>query len=103
MNKGNGLIMTKAWQISFKGTIQQFPGILGWHYVAVPKECTNDLKSQRRAWGMYPITAQVGNTSWHTKLMMKQGGDFFIALKLDIRKKENLSVGDIILISFQLE
>jgi hypothetical protein len=57
MDKGSGLIMTTTWQISFKGTIQQFPGVSGWHYVAVPKECTNDLNRQRRAWGMYPITA----------------------------------------------
>lgn len=101
--KERGLIMTMAWKISFKGKIQQFPGSSGWHYVAVPKVYTLDLNSQRRAWGMYPIKVQVGNTSWGTKLMMKKGGDFFIALKQDVRKKENLTVGDIVSISFQLE
>jgi hypothetical protein len=52
---------------------------------------------------MYPITAHIGNTSWETKLMMKKGGDFFIAIKIDIRKREELTVGDVVSISFQLE
>lgn len=75
----------------------------GWHYVAVPKKYTSELKELRGTWGMYPITVHVGNTSWETKLMTKKGGDFFIALKSDIRKKEELSAGDIIKISFKLE
>lgn len=95
--------MTMNWQISFEGTIQRFPGPSGWHYVAVPDKYGSALKEQRRTWGMYPITAHVGNTSWKTKLMMKKGGDFFIALKSDVRKKEELFVGDIVLISFQVE
>jgi hypothetical protein len=103
MKKKEVLNMNMKWHISFKGTIQMFPGPSGWYYVAVPKKYTSDLKNQRGTWGMYPIIAQVGNTSWKTKLMTKKGGDFFIALKSDIRKKEELSAGDIISISFQLE
>ncbi len=95
--------MNMKWHISFKGTIQRFPGPSGWYYVAVPGKYTSDLKKQRGSWGMYPITAHVGNTSWETKLMTKKGGDFFIALKSDIRKKEELSLGDRISISFELE
>lgn len=91
------------WNISFKGTVEKFPGSSGWHYIAVPKKYTRDLQQQRRAWGMYPITAHVGNTSWKTKLMIKKGGDFFIALKSVIRNKEKLTVGDRVSISFKLE
>ncbi|GEM_PF-4383928 len=52
---------------------------------------------------MYPITAHVGNTTWKTKLMMKKGGDFFVALKSFIRTKEKLTFGDRVSISFNLE
>lgn len=62
---------------SFTGTIQKFPSFGGWVYIAVSKKYTKELKEQRRVWGMYPITAYVGKTSWQTKLMMKKGGDFF--------------------------
>lgn len=95
--------MTINWHISFNGIVEKFPGLAGWYYVAVPNEYISDLKNQRKAWGMYPITAHIGNTSWETKLMMKKGGDFFIAIKIDIRKREELTVGDVVSISFQLE
>jgi hypothetical protein len=91
------------WDITFKGTAQRFPGSGGWVYVAVPKKYTRDLQEQRKTWGMYPITAHVGNTVWKTKLMMKKGGDFFVALKSTIRNKEKITVGDRVLISFKLE
>ena len=89
--------------VTFKDTVQKFPGSGGWVYVAVPKKYTKELNKRRRAWGMYPITAHVGKTSWKTKLMMKKGGDFFVALKTSLREKENISKGDTVAISFRLE
>jgi hypothetical protein len=89
--------------ITYKGTAQQFPGSGGWVYVAVPKKYTKEFKQQRRAWGMYPITAYVGKTSWKTKLMMKKGGDFFVALRVAVRNKEKMAVGDRVIISFKLD
>lgn len=88
--------------ISFTATVQQFPGKGGWIYAAMPKKYTAELKRRRRAWGMYPIIARVGSTSWKTKLMMKKGGDFFVALKSAVRKKEVIAVGDRISVSFKL-
>jgi len=90
------------WDISFTGRVEKFPGSGGWVYVAVPKKYTDDLKKRRGAWGMFLITARVGETVWDTKLMTKKGGDYFVALKASIRKKENISVGDRIPISFRL-
>ena len=90
------------WVISFKGTVQKFPGTGGWHYIAVPKKHTRGLQQQRKAWGMYPIIVSVGNTTWKTKLMTKKGGDFFVALRAAIRNKEKIAVGDRVTISFKL-
>ncbi len=91
------------WDISFKGTAQKFPGDGGWVYVAVPKKHKTYLQQQRFAWGMYPITAHVGKTSWQTKLMMKKGGDFFVALNVVIRNKEKIAVGDSVTVSIKLK
>ena len=87
---------------SFAGTAQKFPGSDGWVYVAVPTKYTKELKERRRAWGMYPITAHVGKTSWKTKLMMKKGGDFFVALKVTVRNKEKIAVGNRVAVSVTL-
>jgi len=91
------------WIFSFTATTQRFSGSGGWVYIAVPKKYTKELTRRRRAWGMYPITAHVGNTSWKTKLMMKKGGVFFVALKATIRAKEKVAAGDRITISFTLD
>lgn len=88
---------------SFTGIVQKFPGSGGWAYVAVPTKYTKELKERRRAWGMYPITAHVGKTYWKTKLMMKKGGDFFVALKVAVRNKEKINVGKRVSVSFGLE
>lgn len=92
-----------SWNFAFKGTVKMFPGPSGWHYVAVPKKYTKDLREQRKTWGMYPIKAHVGNSTWKTKLMMKKGGDFFVALKSFIRNKEKLTVEDRVSNSFKIE
>ena len=89
--------------VIFKGVAQKFPGSGGWVYAAVPIKYTKELKARRRAWGRYPIAAHVGKTSWKTKLMMKKGGDFFVALKTAIRNKEKIAVGDRVTVSFTLE
>ena len=97
------LILNEKLNISFKGTVKKFPGPSGWHYIAVPKKYTRELQKQRKSWGMYPITAHIGSTTWKTKLMIKKGGDFFIALKLAIQNKEKLALGDRVSIFFRLE
>ena len=91
------------WDIMFKASVQKFSGVGGWIYVAVPKKHTNYLRGRRRAWGMYPITAHVGDTTWKTKLMMKKGADFFVALKAAVRNEEKLAVGNQVTVSFRLE
>lgn len=91
------------WDISFRGAVQKFHSAGGWMYVAVPQKYTKELKNQRRAWGMYPITAHVGNTIWKTKLMMKKGGDFFVALKTVVRSKEKIALGDKVAVSIRME
>ena len=95
--------MNMKMDVTFKGAVQKFPGSGGWVYVAVPTKYTKELKARRRAWGMYPITARVGKTSWKTKLMMKKGGDFFVALKVAVRDKNKIALGDRLAVSFKLE
>ena len=91
------------WSVTFRGTVQQFHGYGGWVYVAVPKKYIKELKQRRRAWGMYPITVRLGRMSWKTKLMMKKGGDFFVALRSAVRNKEKIAVGNRVTISFKLD
>jgi hypothetical protein len=47
-----------------------------------------------RAWVMYPVFVTLGAMAWSTKLMTKKGGDFFVALKASVRRKEGVTCGD---------
>ena len=91
------------WDFSFSGAVEKFPGPGGWVYVAVPRKHTEELKRRRRAWGMYSITAHIGQTHWKTKLMMKKGGDFFVALKAAVRNKEKIVIDNRVTVSFKLK
>jgi len=44
-------------------------------------------------WGMIPAQARVGSTAWATSMFPKNGG-YIVPLKDKIRKAENLSEGD---------
>lgn len=84
-----------------KGEVEIFPQKGGWVYIRVPTKITERLlhRAQR---GLVPIKASVGTTSWDTSLMPMGDGTHFIALKAKVRKKEDIEVGKIINISFQL-
>lgn len=89
-------------EIAFTGRVEKFPGSGGWYHVPVPEEHTAMLKERRRSWGMYPIEVTVGSTTWNTKLMTKKGGDFFVALKASVRRKEGVTCGDTVSIAIRL-
>lgn len=84
----------------FRGTVQRFPGHLGWHYVDVPDEL---VPSKRRSvkWGLIPCEFQVGDTRWKSSLLPKGGGTYFVALKASVRKREAISLGDTVTVRFQ--
>ncbi len=46
-------------------------------------------------WGMVPVRATIGSTSWTTALWPKDGR-YIVPLKNSVRKAEGLSVGDIV-------
>lgn len=91
---------------SHRGVVRVFPMASPWHYVVIPKEKYRGFPAVR-AFGMMPIVATVGKTSWKTALLPlgKYGGEsqFFIALKALVRKREGIREGDTVTISFVLD
>lgn len=84
-----------------KGTVEIFPQKGGWVYLRVPNEITKGLQHKATR-GLIPIQATVGATSWDTSLLPMGDGTHFIALNAQVRKKENIQVGKIITVSFQV-
>lgn len=44
-------------------------------------------------WGMVPVTARIGRTSWTTSLFPKDGR-YLMPVKVSVREAEGLDVGD---------
>lgn len=86
---------------SIRGKVELFPQENGWHYVRVPKKHTEKLKGKTH-WGLIPIEATVGETSWKTSLLPMGDGTHFIALNAKVRKKEKVEFGKTVNVTFTL-
>ena len=82
-----------------------WPGNMSaWHFVYVDgKEKEYAEKHGRKSRnGLIKIEARVGKTSWQTSLLpFKKDNTYLIAIKKEVRDKEDVSEGDIITIHFR--
>lgn len=83
----------------FSGRVELFPGNMGWHYVDVPDKLIPKEKSNLK-WGLIPAQFCVGDTKWKSSLLPKGGGTYFVPLKVAVRKKEGIELGDKVKIKF---
>ncbi len=85
-------------ELEFSGEIWFWRGPAPHHFVTVPAAECRALGEIARAatygWGMIPVTATTGSTTWTTSLFPKDGR-YIVPLKVAVRKAEQLSLGDI--------
>lgn len=84
---------------TFKSEVCLFPQAGGWYYVAVPQEYTDELKPLAVR-GLVAVKATVGGSSWQTSLLPMGDGSQFLALPAKVRQKEQITIGDVIEVSF---
>jgi len=66
-----------------------------WHYCKISSIYRELSIGHSRPKGMVPIIARINNTSWETSLLpVKKDNSYFVAIKADVRKLENLKEGD---------
>jgi hypothetical protein len=75
-----------------------------WHYVVIPENVYRGFPKVK-AFGMMPVVATIGTTSWKTALLPlgKYGGasQFFLAIKASVRKKEGITEGDRVMVALR--
>jgi hypothetical protein len=93
-------------ELEFRGEIWLWKGPAPWHFVTVPDEACAELESTSAfvsyGWGMIPVTAHVGDTTWQTSLFPKDGR-YLVPVKAAVRDAEALAVGDLITIRLAVE
>ena len=82
------------------GKVEIFPQKGGWHYIKVPREISKELMHLATR-GLIAINAKIGGSIVRTSLLPFGDGTPFIALKKEVRKKENIRIGDEITVLFR--
>lgn len=92
-------------QFEFTGEIFEWRGPAPHYFVTVPQEQSRDLKAIQSVvtygWGVIPVVAQIGDTSFKTSLFPK-GDRFLVPIKLSVRKAEQLEEGDVVTIRLEV-
>lgn len=83
--------------LEFTGEIWRWVGPAPYYFVTVPPEGCETLREVSSfvsyGWGMIPVRARVGGTTWKTSLFPKEGR-YLVPLKDSVRKAEGLAEGD---------
>jgi hypothetical protein len=83
-------------RIEFTGPIWHWRGPAPFYFVTVPEEDSRELKAVSGAvtygWGMIPVTARIGSTTWKTSLFPKDDR-YLLPLKVAVRRAEGLAEG----------
>jgi hypothetical protein len=83
--------------VEFTGEVWFWRGPAPWYFVTVPDEGCRDLRATSPivsyGWGMVPVSARIGDTTWRTSLFPKDGR-YVVPVKASVRRAESLDVGD---------
>jgi hypothetical protein len=83
--------------LEFTADVWSWRGPSPYHFVTVPEDESAELQEAAAlvtyGWGMIPVEARIGSTSWTTSLFPKDGG-YVVPLKDLVRKSERIDVGD---------
>ncbi len=89
-------------ELFFSGTVWHWRGPSPFHFVTVPDEESETLREIARSvtygWGMIPVTAVVGTTTWTTSLFPKNGA-YLLPLKNSVREAETIALDDVVAIT----
>ncbi|MFF5228866.1 DUF1905 domain-containing protein [Dactylosporangium sp. NPDC000521] len=92
--------------LEFSGEVWHWRGPSPFHFVTVPEDECAALRSAASlvtyGWGMIPVTARIGDTTWTTSLFPKDGG-YVVPLKDRVRKAEDIDLADTVTIRLTVD
>jgi hypothetical protein len=90
---------TSQVRFAFETTIIEWRGPAPFFYAPVPVKHAEALRAVAKAvsygWGCVPVEAAVGGVTFTTSLFPK-GETYLLPLKVAVRRKANITVGDVI-------
>ncbi len=84
-------------ELAFDGEVVYWRGPSPYHFVAIPDEQCREIADLSSlvtyGWGVIPVAAQLGSTTWTTSLFPRQGS-YLLPVKDAVRKAEQVEVGE---------
>ena len=84
-------------KLEFSAVIWEWRGPAPYYFVTVPEAEAGMIAAASElvtyGWGMIPVTIRIGATTFTTSLWPKDGG-YVVPLKLDVRRSEQIDLGD---------
>ncbi len=90
-----------------RASVWRYEGFGGWHFVNIPAKQSTMIRAlysvAARPFGSIPVLVTIGKTEWKTSLFPdKKSNSYLLAIKADVRKKENIENGDTIAVKVQI-
>ena len=86
-------------RLRFETKIIEWRGPAPFFYAPVPADHVDEVRRIAKAvsygWGVVPVEARIGGVSFKTSLFPKDGG-YLLPIKVAVRRKTNVTVGDTI-------
>jgi hypothetical protein len=93
-------------KLKFSSTVIEWRGPAPFYFVPVPQSESDQIKAVSKlisyGWGVMPITATIGTTTWTTALFPKDGR-YLLPIKNDLRFGEKLSVDDLVKVTLEVK
>ncbi|MCT9080133.1 DUF1905 domain-containing protein [Streptomyces fulvoviolaceus] len=84
-------------RLAFTGRVIEWRGPAPYYFVPVPDAESDDIREVAAmatyGWGVIPVEARIGETSFETSLFPKDGG-YLLPLKNAVRKPQGIAAGD---------
>jgi hypothetical protein len=91
--------------LEFAGEVWFWKGPAPWFFITIPESQSKELQEIMRevtyGWGMIPVEARIGKTTWTTSLWPKDGS-YILPIKTSVRIAERIEEGQVISASLSI-
>lgn len=89
----------------FSNEVWYWRGPAPFYFVTVPDELSRDIQAVARevtyGWGMIPVIATLGGSTWKTSLFPKDGR-YVVPLRTAVRRAEGVDDGDNVTVELEV-
>jgi hypothetical protein len=99
------LVLSKKY--TFKEKIWLYTGPAAWHFITLPKiiaaEISDLFGNTQKSFGSIRVQVTIGKSEWHTSVFKDtKVKSYLLPIKADVRKKEKIKAGDIVLVKIEI-